>query len=390
MDGTETTTAAAAPAPTAAPAAASTAASTATNDERDERRPGLWEPMRSGGHQCWYPVLLSSDLAPGQSTSVDLCDGRIVVYRGADGVVRAMTAYCKHLGADLGVGDVVGDDLRCPFHHWRYGTDGRCSHIPTGDRIPQAARLFTFPVSEKWGIIWVFWGAEPPFEVPTIPTFDEKTMVSKSGQIPMDEPLVVDSWVFGTNIFDFAHFRAVHGIENLSPDVERDGHRMRWSVDNFIHEAVGRVTMTVEKWGPNISVTHGVRNGEFLGHLAASSPMGREGTKFFIVAVTRLESDDEEGRATADRNLDQILALHTDLLNEDLPIMNTLRLGEAHMTAADRQMARYLHYVRSYPRTTMAELERSVLPARGDGRAAASAPAASSAAAASAANAGSE
>lgn len=327
--------------------------------EHEEDQPGLWDPMREGGHQCWYPVGLSASLAPGDLFGTDLCDGRIVVYRGQDGAVHALSAFCKHMGADLSVGDVVDNDVRCPFHNWQYGPDGKCSLIPTGDRIPRAARQYQFPVEEKWGIIWVFWGHEPPFDVPSIPHFDPETMVSKSQAIPMDEPLMVDSWVFGTNVFDFAHFRSVHGITDLSPTVERDGHRMRWSVDNFEHEAVGRISMTVEKWGPNISVTHGTRDGDFLAHLAASAPMGRAGTRFFIIAITRQEGDDEEAKANAQRNLDQVLALHTELLNEDLPILNSVRLGEAHFTAADRPMARYLQYVRSYPRITMAALEQS-------------------------------
>lgn len=43
-----------------------------------------------GAHQCWYPVALSSDVPKGKAFGRDLGDGRIVLYRGEDGVVRAM------------------------------------------------------------------------------------------------------------------------------------------------------------------------------------------------------------------------------------------------------------------------------------------------------------
>src|SRR3546814_10912158 len=70
---------------------------------------------------------------------------RIVIYRGEDGAVRAMSAYCKHMGADLSVGgEVVGNNIRCPFHHWAYGDGGQCRHIPAGDEIPKRATLFHF------------------------------------------------------------------------------------------------------------------------------------------------------------------------------------------------------------------------------------------------------
>src|SRR3546814_3723066 len=71
-----------------------------------------------GAHECWYPVALSSDLAPGQVIGRDIGDGRIVIYRGEDGAVRAMSAYCKHMGADLSVGgEVVGNNIRRSEEH---------------------------------------------------------------------------------------------------------------------------------------------------------------------------------------------------------------------------------------------------------------------------------
>lgn len=64
-----------------------------------------------GYHQCWYPVAFSEDVPAGTSVGLEFCDDRIVLYRGADGVARASIPYCKHMGADLSIGDVVGNDL---------------------------------------------------------------------------------------------------------------------------------------------------------------------------------------------------------------------------------------------------------------------------------------
>src|SRR3546814_11474563 len=57
-----------------------------------------------GAHECWYPVALSSDLAPGQVIGRDIGDGRIVIYRGEDGAVRAMSASCMHRSVERRVG----------------------------------------------------------------------------------------------------------------------------------------------------------------------------------------------------------------------------------------------------------------------------------------------
>ena len=42
-----------------------------------------------------------------------------------------MDAYCPHLGAHLGHGGrVEGGAVRCPFHAWLWGGDGRCLEVP--------------------------------------------------------------------------------------------------------------------------------------------------------------------------------------------------------------------------------------------------------------------
>ena len=52
------------------------------------------------------------------------------VVRGADGVLRAFANTCRHRGAELCPADGparghAGRVLRCPYHHWTYGLDGR-------------------------------------------------------------------------------------------------------------------------------------------------------------------------------------------------------------------------------------------------------------------------
>lgn len=61
------------------------------------------------------------------------CLGEVfAVFRGEDGTVNVLDAYCPHLGANMGVGGVVkGNCLECPFHGWLFdGETGSCSHIP--------------------------------------------------------------------------------------------------------------------------------------------------------------------------------------------------------------------------------------------------------------------
>ena len=95
----------------------------------------------------------------------DVLGGRVAVYRRADGAPVVLSAYCPHMGADLAGGEVHGDDLRCMFHFFRFGPDGALHRHPVRGQRAQPARVHSFPVAERWGLVWMFNGAEPLFEV---------------------------------------------------------------------------------------------------------------------------------------------------------------------------------------------------------------------------------
>jgi len=60
-----------------------------------------------------------------------------------------LDAHCAHLGAHLGVGGTVaGDDIICPFHHWRWSCEGCTVDIPYSERTTQQKRIGTWPVRE--------------------------------------------------------------------------------------------------------------------------------------------------------------------------------------------------------------------------------------------------
>jgi nitrite reductase/ring-hydroxylating ferredoxin subunit len=316
--------------------------------EEDQSTGSLWDPI-DGHHCCWYAVELSSELARGQLKGMDFCDGQIVLYRGEDGIARVTTPYCPHMGANLSVGQVVGNDLQCAFHHWQFGPDGHCTVIPSGDRIPKSANVFSFPVEEKWGLIWVFFGREPLYPVPSFPNWDEDKYVSRAYRVPLSEPLLVKPWVFSTNLFDFQHFQVVHGIPGLNPEVTWHEWGGEWTAE-VEHPVIRHMTMQARMWGVSSLVSRSVRDAEELIYLASTSPLGREGLTGFLCVVA------EKGDG-AEAILDEQQALHTELIQEDVRIMNSLRLGKAMFSTSDRSMVRYLRYVRDYPRMSMKDFE---------------------------------
>ena len=108
------------------------------NTNGASRRRHLGAPIPHEGEnglfsESWFPICLSRELPVGKIVGVDFLDGRVVAYRGQTGEARVMSAYCAHVGADLSVGDIQGDTIRCAFHHWRYDGDGVCVSTKVGD-----------------------------------------------------------------------------------------------------------------------------------------------------------------------------------------------------------------------------------------------------------------
>jgi 3-ketosteroid 9alpha-monooxygenase subunit A len=128
-----------------------------------------------------------------------------------------LDAYCPHLGAHLGSdgGRIEGDTVACPFHGWRFDSEGHCVDIPYAQKIPERARdaLGAWPVKEINGFIAVWYdpdGNPPEDYLPLIEEWgslawgDWRFQRSRIRAQPCD---VIE------NIVDIAHFPHVHGGE---------------------------------------------------------------------------------------------------------------------------------------------------------------------------------
>ena len=104
----------------------------------------------------WFAVAWADDLKPGEVKPLRCLERDLVIFRGRDGSVGVLDAYCPHLGAHLGFGRVEGNRIICPFHHWEFDVTGVCLKIPHAQMIPKKAALRMWPVREANRVIQVY------------------------------------------------------------------------------------------------------------------------------------------------------------------------------------------------------------------------------------------
>ncbi|BEK89103.1 Rieske 2Fe-2S domain-containing protein [Nocardia seriolae] len=116
----------------------------------------------------WHCLGLAADFRDGKPHSVNAFGTKLVVWADRAGELRVLDAYCRHLGGDLAMGEVKGDEIACPFHDWRWGGDGKCKDIPYARRVPPLARTRSWITLERNGQLFVWHdheGNPPPPEV---------------------------------------------------------------------------------------------------------------------------------------------------------------------------------------------------------------------------------
>jgi phenylpropionate dioxygenase-like ring-hydroxylating dioxygenase large terminal subunit len=124
-----------------------------------------WDSITLG----WYIACRSKEIRHGQVKSFDICGKRIAVFRSESGKLGAIEGYCRHMGVDLGIGKVIGENLRCYFHHWKYDRKGQCIDIPCQKTIPSKAKLYSFDLCEKYGFIWIYPETKSPLPILEVP-----------------------------------------------------------------------------------------------------------------------------------------------------------------------------------------------------------------------------
>lgn len=195
-------------------------------------------PATLGGRylrQFWQPVYHTADLEPGRATPLRVMSADFTLYRGESGAVFLIGPHCPHRAAQMSIGRIEGDAIRCFYHGWKFGAGGVCLEQPAeGAGFTQKVSIGSYPTREYLGLIFAFLGEGEPPEFPRFAEFER-----------FEGFVEVDSYSRACNYFqnlenslDMSHVAFVHADNSASFSGIGDG------IDLEANESAWGVTYT--------------------------------------------------------------------------------------------------------------------------------------------------
>jgi 5,5'-dehydrodivanillate O-demethylase oxygenase subunit len=187
----------------------------------------------------WMPIAGESEFDNGDDVRpVRLMGEDLVLYRDKSGIFGLIDRHCPHRRADLAYGFTEDSGLRCNYHGWRFGADGKCLEQPFDDVANPAGKFrdkivtTAYPVRVLAGMVWAYLG---PLPAPEIPVFEPFLFENGFRQIVIAE--IPCNWLqCQENSIDPVHFEWMHtnwGRRLKSPDSEHGPKHLKVAFDEI-------------------------------------------------------------------------------------------------------------------------------------------------------------
>ncbi|MEO5759592.1 MAG: Rieske 2Fe-2S domain-containing protein [Mesorhizobium sp.] len=159
--------------------------------------------MTKAAHKdCWQAVALAADV--GSKPKRILFEGAPVVLFRSDKGIAALFDRCAHRLVELSTGRVVGGEIECPYHGWRYDGEGRCMAIPGHVGKMPSYRVRRYSAIERDGV--VFLSAGVPTGEPYLHCMQGQDVIVRRVR-SSTQSTVIDA---AENILDATHTHFTH------------------------------------------------------------------------------------------------------------------------------------------------------------------------------------
>ena len=120
---------------------------------------------------AWYVAAISKHVQR-KLVPIRLLGTDLVFYRTESGEPVALQDACPHRRLPLSMGRLCGDNVECGYHGLTFNRLGQCTNAPTQDRIPPTAAVRSYPVIDRYGLLWVWMGNAVPADETAIPAIE--------------------------------------------------------------------------------------------------------------------------------------------------------------------------------------------------------------------------
>ena len=103
----------------------------------------------------WWPVATADELSADKPLGRVLHGVPIVVFRNHDLKAAILIDRCPHRHAPLSMGKVCRGEIQCPYHGWKFNSEGLVTSTPGLETISGRRPLIpTIASQEEGGLIW--------------------------------------------------------------------------------------------------------------------------------------------------------------------------------------------------------------------------------------------
>ena len=157
----------------------------------------------------WYVAALSSEITR-ELLSRALLNRSVLLFRKLDGTAVALRNLCPHRGFPLSQSRLEGDTITCGYHGLQFGSNGRCTAVPSQDRVPENLTVQSFPLVESGPYLWI-WRGDPaladPADIPDHHWLYDPSYAAGGGYMYCRSSYIR----LHENVLDLTHFPYVHG-----------------------------------------------------------------------------------------------------------------------------------------------------------------------------------
>lgn len=159
---------------------------------------------------AWYVAALASEVTQ-SILGRTLLSEPLILYRTEAGKVVCLEGTCPHRQFPLAHAWKEDDAIRCPYHGFRFASDGICTQIPSQSLIPPNCNLRAYPVIEQWEWIWVWMGDADKADPSLIPSPEFSWLSAEKNAFACYElPIGARHQLMVENLLDLTHIPFLH------------------------------------------------------------------------------------------------------------------------------------------------------------------------------------